>query len=214
MPKLFALTEEGLQLQNLIQQLEAEAEESGELLNQEVEKVLYDSLIQNEAQIEMKLQGAVMLIKDAEAEAKARKEAAQGLQRSQKTFENRAASIKNLIRFFLTISGNKEHKAGIFKVRLQNNAGEAPLIVTRKEIEEGDQEALGALPEAFVQRKLVLAFDPNDQEALAKLPAEFVRTELVLDRPAVRAALDAPSEDCPVVNFAVIGERGTHVRIS
>lgn len=214
MPKLFALTQEGLQLQNLIEQMEAQAEESGSALDKEVEQVLYDSLIQNEAQIELKLQGAVMLIKDAEAEAKARKEAAQGLQRSQKTFENRAASIKNFIRYFLTITGNKEHKAGIFKVRLQNNAGEAPLVVTRKELEEGDQEALASLPAAFVQQKLVLAFDPNDQEALAKLPADLVRTELVLDRPAVRSALESPSEDCPEVDFAVIGERGTHVRIS
>jgi hypothetical protein len=223
MAKLFDLTEEGKQLEKLIENLESS--ETG--LEGESEKILYDALLKNEEDLSKKLGGIVFFIKEALGEAESRKKLAQELQKAQKAKENRAKSLKGLLKFFLDMKGLKKHKAGDWTVRLQDNPGEAPLIITRKEIEEGDQAALAEIPSEYVQVKLSLTFDPNDQEALAKLPPEFVCQKLELKTDFVKSVLQneatpdpffdadlpCPVEDLPKIDFAELGERGQHVRI-
>lgn len=219
MAKLFDLTAEGRELELLIDQIEST--DSG--LDADSEKILYDALLQNEELISKKLEAIVILIKDAEAEAEKRKKAAAELSKSKKTQENRVDNLKRFLKVFLKMRNLTKHKAGNWEIRLHTDAAEAKLIITRKEIENGDQEALAELKPEFVQKKLVLAIDPNDQDALAKLPAEFVTTTLELDRAAVRKALESQSakqeeelltESADKIDFAFIAERGQHVKIA
>jgi hypothetical protein len=218
MAKLLDLTDEGKQLESVIENLESS--ETG--LEGESEKILYDALLKNEEDISKKLEGIVFLIKQLDGEAESRKKLAQDLQKAQKAKENRAKSLKGLIKFFLKLKGLTKHAAGNWDVRLQNDPGQAKLVITRPELEAGDQEALAELKPEFVQKKLVLAIDPNDQEALAKLPAEFITSVLELDRAAVRTALEEQgakteeelvAESAEKIDFAHIAERGQHVRI-
>lgn len=113
-----------------------------------------------------KLENICKLVKNLEADAKAKKEEAKRLTDSAKSDENKVAFLKALIQNHLTTVGKDKADAGIFKVGLQLAGGKAPLV-----IDEGE-----------------------DPSSISNLFPEFVKTEYKFDNEAIRAALEDGKE--------------------
>ncbi len=184
MPNLYELTGYAQTLENLISDIEEMIANGEAPEDNKVLSGLYDSLIQNGEDEERKLEGIVKIIRQAESDAKAQKAEAQRLRDRAAVNENRVSRLKDLIKWHLTVTGQSKARAGLFNVSVCGNGGLAPLIVPNV-LSEGDQEALKGIP------------------------ADYVKTVLQLDTAKVREELEMGV----VIDFARIGERGSHVRI-
>lgn len=184
MPNLYELTGFAQTLENLISDIEELIANGEAPENNVVLAGLYESLIKNEEDEERKLEGICKLIRQSEADAKAQKEEADRLADAARVNENRAKRLKGLIQWHLEATEQKKAKAGLFTVTLAQNGGKAPLLMS-EELQRGSQEALAVIPEEYTV-------------SILKLNSEKVREELEMG---------------VILDFAQIGERGSHVRI-
>jgi hypothetical protein len=184
MPSIYEMTGYGRVIEDLITDIEEMIANGEAPEDNQVLKGLYESLVANAESEEQKLEAIVKVIRQAEADAKAQREETERLLQAATVNDNRVKRLKELIKWHLNVTGQKKARAGLFNVSVCGNGGLAPLIVPE-------------IPK------------DNDQEALKGIPVDYVKTVLQLDTAKVREELEMGV----VIEFAKIGERGTHVRI-
>jgi len=148
---LFEIGADAAALDALLEELE------GDLSDPEVCAAIDDWLHETQGNLETKLDGYAALIRKCEARASARKEEARRLAELAKTDENKAARLKERLKYFFEAQGLQKVETSRYKISLAVNGGKVPLLVD----DNADWEKIGSMSPDFV----VTRVEPN-KEAL------------------------------------------------
>lgn len=93
------------------------------------EKALLDTLESIEGDIEDKADGYAKIIKEMEAQSKARKEEAKRLTESAQTMDNRIKMLKSNLFNCMKITGKTKFTTNLFSFNIVKNGGKQPLTI-------------------------------------------------------------------------------------
>ena len=93
------------------------------------EKALLDTLESIEGDIEGKADGYAKIIKEMEAQSKARKEEAKRLTESAQTMDNRIKMLKSNLFNCMKITGKTKFTTNLFSFNIVKNGGKQPLTI-------------------------------------------------------------------------------------
>lgn len=93
------------------------------------EKALLDTLESIEGDIEDKADGYAKIIKELEAQSKARKEEAKRLTESAQTLDNRIKMLKSNLFNCMKITGKTKFTTNLFSFNIVKNGGKQPLTI-------------------------------------------------------------------------------------
>lgn len=93
------------------------------------EKALLDTLESIEGDIEDKADGYAKIIKELEAQSKARKEEAKRLTESAQTLDNRIKMLKSNLFNCMKITGKTKFTTNLFSFSIAKNGGKQPLTI-------------------------------------------------------------------------------------
>lgn len=93
------------------------------------EKALLDTLESIEGDIEDKAEGYAKIIKELEAQSKARKEEAKRLTESAQTLDNRIKMLKSNLFNCMKITGKTKFTTNLFSFNIVKNGGKQPLTI-------------------------------------------------------------------------------------
>lgn len=93
------------------------------------EKALLDTLESIEGDIEDKADGYAKIIKELEAQSKARKEEAKRLTESAQTMDNRIKMLKSNLFNCMKITGKTKFTTNLFSFNIVKNGGKQPLTI-------------------------------------------------------------------------------------
>lgn len=93
------------------------------------EQAILDTLESIEGDIEDKADGYAKIIKELEAQSKARKEEAKRLTESAQTIDNRIKMLKSNLFNCMKITGKTKFTTNLFSFNIVKNGGKQPLIV-------------------------------------------------------------------------------------
>jgi hypothetical protein len=145
MPTLFQIGDEIRALHDLLTECE------GELPDAEAEAAIDGWLAETEGDLFKKVDGYCGLIRELEARSEAREIEAKRLMALAGADGNQAKRLKDRLKAFFEISGIKKLETPRFRVSVQANGGQLPLIIP----DDWDDDAASA-PEAFQRRVIVL----------------------------------------------------------
>lgn len=139
---------------------------------------------------EEKLESYAFVIAEYEARAEIQRNKAKAILERAKANENQVARLKARLKVAFETYGWQRQKAGALTISLTKNGGVLPLK---------------------------WRFD-DEETLLAWVPPRFVIQVPKVDKDAVRAALEAEANDDDLaansdIDFAELGERGTHISI-
>lgn len=198
-PAVIESTGEVSRKQNLYEigeELEAIFDSYDRMDGQEAEDFVKDSLEAyfecKASELNAKLDGYCGLIKTFEAKAKIRKDEAARLNALAQTDLNHADRLKKRLKDWLEFTGNDKVETPFHKIWRQANGGQSPLVwlteVDGEKIPATEPPSVDAMPEQFLT---------------------VIPEQKVLNAEAIRAALQEGTE----LEFARLGEKGTHLRI-
>jgi len=128
-----------------LQEIEYQLYDALEIVtDEEARQIILDSLTVNNEQIEVKLENYARMIRNKSAEEAMCKAEAKHFSDRAKACGNLVSRLKAGIQMYLASRGLAEHKAGPFRVKVQNNGGVLPLTVP------GDPELLPIKYQAIV----------------------------------------------------------------
>lgn len=93
------------------------------------EKALLDTLESIEGDIEDKAEGYAKIIKELEAQSKARKEEAKRLTESAQTLDNKIKMLKSNLFNCMKITGKTKFTTNLFSFNIVKNGGKQPLTI-------------------------------------------------------------------------------------
>lgn len=93
------------------------------------EQAILDTLESIEGDIEDKADGYAKIIKELEAQSKARKEEAKRLTESAQTIDNRIKMLKNNLFNCMKITGKTKFTTNLFSFNIVKNGGKQPLTI-------------------------------------------------------------------------------------
>lgn len=123
----------------------------GELTDDQAEAAIDQWLTENEASVERKLNGVGWSVREFEAKADVREQAAKALLASAAADRNTAKRMKERTKLFLEMYGYKRFETEHFKFTIATNGGVLPLVLP----EAWERDAAEA-PEAFQRRVIQL----------------------------------------------------------
>jgi hypothetical protein len=138
MPTFFEIGAEISALHELLTEM------GGELTDEQAEAAIDEWLAENDSTLERKLNGVGWSVREFEAKADVREEAAKALLALVAADRNRVKRIKERTKLFLEMYGFKKYETEHFKFTVANNGGVLPLIVP----EDWERDPASA-PEAF-----------------------------------------------------------------
>lgn len=158
-------------------------EAGGEIPDSQAEEAIDQFFAELGTERDRKLDSYCAVIREFESKAEARKTEANRLLALANSDESNAKRLKKKLHNFLEARGERKIETNRFKIALQKNGGKTPVILDNYYLVNAVE-----LPEAF--RKVT--FSP--------------------DLDAIRIALET-DEETEAIKFAVLGERGEHLRI-
>jgi hypothetical protein len=146
---IFDIAENTLNIESTITALEA-----GEMTDEQATEVLYQALIHTEGELKDKVQSYAVMIRQFEAHAKARKDAADALAQSAKSKQANADRLKATLKYALETLDMTKVETELFTVAIQKNGGVQPLII--------DEDATTDNVDAeFVTHRIVADFNKD-----------------------------------------------------
>jgi hypothetical protein len=154
MPTLFQIVEETQALHDLL------TECAGEITDAETEAAIDQWLAETEQSLEKKVDGYCNLVREFEARSEAREIEAKRLMALAGADANQARRLKDRLKAFFEICGIKKLETPRFRVSIQANGGQSPLV-----------------------------FPPEWEVEPASAPEAFHKVEIKLSREAIREAI-------------------------
>lgn len=129
MAKLYELTQEYMELQEMMEDI-----------NEDNEQVIKDTFEGVSGEYDIKIESCCKIIKNLEAEKDAIKNECQRLSDKKKSIEGRIDYIKSMVKESMEVLELKAAGGDILKAKIQKNGGKAPIIL---DVDEND------IPEDF-----------------------------------------------------------------